>query len=67
MTVVSTESRSQYECNGSVTEFPFTFPISQSSDLTVILTKKQTASSITATGQRQHTPILLRYWRTIWK
>jgi len=38
MSVSSTVSRIQQACNGSVTQFPFSFPIIDTSDLKVILT-----------------------------
>jgi len=38
MTISASTGRVQHNCNGSLTEFDFTFPINETSDLTIILT-----------------------------
>jgi microcystin-dependent protein len=46
MAVASSTSRTQYDCNGSVQDFPFTFGVGQSSEIQVILTDSSGTETI---------------------
>jgi hypothetical protein len=49
MTIASSTTKQQYNCNGSVKAFVFTFPVFESSDIKVILLEKTTGTETTLT------------------
>lgn len=49
MTIASSITKQQYNCNGSVKAFVFTFPVFESSDIKIILLNKTTGTETTLT------------------